>query len=118
MLTVGRDQDARLWDVATGQPLRELRAHVAAAGAAAFSFDSRWIVTAGVASAGVWETSTGSPLPPLRGHRGPLTGAFFTRGDRIVTTGSDGTVRTYRCLLCGSTEQVVALAKAREARLR
>jgi len=118
VLTAGRDQDARLWDVATGVALRALRAHVAAAGGASFSLDGRWIVTAGVAGASVWETSTGMPLLLLHGHRGPLTGALFTRGDRIVTTGSDDTVRYYRCLLCGPTPQIVRLAKAREAALR
>jgi hypothetical protein len=58
------------------------------------------------------------PLLLLRGHRGPLTGALFTSGDRIVTTGSDDTVRYYRCGLCGPTSRVIRLAKAREASLR
>jgi hypothetical protein len=43
----------------------------------------------------------------LRGHGAPLTGALFTRGSRrIVTSGTDGTVRTYLCGVCGGLPEL------------
>jgi WD40 repeat protein len=116
-VTASTDQDARLWNVATGKAITPLRVHVAALTGKSFSLDGRWIVTAGRGSAGVWETATATSLLFLRGHEGRLTAAFFVGNERIVTAGEDGTVRTYRCLLCGSTRQLVAIAKAREARI-
>ena len=117
VVTASPEQDARLWNVATGKAIRLLRVHVAALTDKSFSPDGRWIVTAGPVSAGVWETATATSLLFLRGHEGPVTAAFFVGNERIVTASKDGTVRTYRCLLCGSTRQLVAIAKAREARI-
>ena len=33
----------------------------------------------------------------------------------IVTGGEDGTVRTYRCLICGDSDELVKLAERRLA---
>jgi hypothetical protein len=48
----------------------------------------------------------------LRGHGAPLAGALFTRGSRrILTAGSDGTVRTYLCTVCGRLPELRKQAK-------
>jgi WD40 repeat protein len=50
----------------------------------------------------------------LAGHVRPLTSAVFTPDSRTVLTGSlDGTVRTYRCRLCGGLGELRRLAQAR-----
>jgi WD40 repeat protein len=119
LVTASLDHDARVWDVASRRLLFPLRGHFAAVSSAAFSPDGRWIVTAGPQTAGLWETSSGKLLLLARGHRRQVTSAVFAPdGRRIVTAGLDGTVRTYRCALCGSTADLIAIAEARIARLR
>ena len=115
VLTSGPNADARLWE--SGKVVRTLRESVGARGVASFSPDGRWIVTAGTVSAGLWDASSAAPLLFLRGHSGRITGALFAGAGRVVTAGLDGTIRAYRCLVCGPTNELIALAKAREARI-
>jgi WD40 repeat protein len=51
----------------------------------------------------------------LRGHTKPLVGAVFAGRDGrlIVTAAKDGTVRTWRCGLCGGVGELIKLAEAR-----
>ena len=118
VLTAGRDGDGRLWDAETGKPLQLLRWHFGAVSDASFSPDGRWIVTAGPATAQLWQPGVESPLLPfgLAGHVKPLTSAGFDPTGRVVLTASrDGTVRTYRCTLCGSLDDLLAVATRRLA---
>jgi hypothetical protein len=64
--------------------------------------------------------SDGHSLFKLRSkHLTLLTAvAVSPTGWRIVTGGSDGSVGTYDCQLCGRVGQLVALAHTRLARLR
>jgi hypothetical protein len=83
---------------------------------AAFSPDGRWIVTAGPTSAGVGLVSTGRHLPLLQaGVKEPLVGAAFAGADgrTIVAAGRDGSIRQFRCDICGDLDDLVALAKRR-----
>jgi WD40 repeat protein len=53
----------------------------------------------------------------LTGHVGYVTSAAFAPdGEQIVTAGQDGTVRTYRCDVCGALDELVALARRRLSR--
>ena len=118
VLTAGRDGDARLWDAVTGTPVRSLVWHFGAVNDASFSPDGRWIVTAGPATAQIWPAGSKTPLLPfgLGGHTRPLTSAVFDATGRTILTGSaDGTVRTYRCRLCGGIDELLPLAQARLA---
>jgi WD40 repeat protein len=122
LLTASRDHDARIWDVATGRTLRVLHGHAAFVSDAEFSPDGRWVVTAGPGKAGVWAVSA-NDLPFdrlffLAGNTGPIDAAAFApSGWMLATAGSDGSVRTYTCTLCGTTPQLVGLAKQRLAGL-
>src|SRR5262249_4422411 len=118
VLTAGRDGDARLWSAATGAPRPPMRWHFGEVSDASFSPDGNWIVTAGPATAQIWRTGSQTPLFRfgLGGHTRPLTSAVFDPGSRVVlTAGRDGTVRTYRCSVCGGIGELVPLAKARLA---
>ena len=122
VVTASGDHDARIWDVRTSRrtlrSLRVLRAHAAVVSDARFSPDGRWIVTAGPSTAGLWDVATGRLVTRLREHKGPITAARFTPdGKRIVTTGMDGTVRVYRCDICGTIPELEALAQARLAQI-
>jgi WD40 repeat protein len=115
LVTASRDREARIWDVATGSSL-VLQGHFGPVRDARFSPDARWVVTAGPGRAGLWDARTGVLVTLLRGHKGVLTSAGFDpTGRMIVTGGVDGTVRTYRCEICGGIEELVKLAERRLA---
>jgi WD40 repeat protein len=91
-----------------------LRGHFGPVFGASFSPDGRWIVTAGPVTAGLWQTSDGRLLTYLRGHKEPLTSASFSPdGRRILTSSRDGTIRVYRCELCGGIDALLGLANKR-----
>ena len=76
---------------------------------AQFSPDGRWLVTAATRAAS--GTSTEGERPPAPGARGNVTAAAFDPSGRIIVTGGDdGTVRTYRCAVCGGVDDLLALA--------
>jgi len=79
--------------------------------------DGRWVVTAGPSSAGLWNVRSRSLLFYLRGDSDLLTSASFSPDGRTILTSSrDGTVRTYRCDLCGGLDELLALARRELAR--
>jgi WD40 repeat protein len=115
VLTAGRDGDARLWNSETGARRLPMRWHFGAVSDASFSPDGKWIVTAGPATAQIWRTGSQTPLLRfgLGGHTRPLTSAVFDPTSRVVlTAGLDGTVRTYRCRVCGGIDELVPIAQA------
>jgi WD40 repeat protein/serine/threonine protein kinase len=88
---------ARVWDVASGTQLAELRGHEAVARAATFSPDGSHLATASDdKTARLWDVATGRKLLVLRGHKQPLTTlAFSADGARLVTAGRDNTQRMW-----------------------
>jgi WD40 repeat protein len=114
LATGSKDHDVRLWEVATGDPLLRLP-HGYKVRDAEFSPDGRWLVTA-AGRAGLYDTRDGALIVRLRGHERPVASAAFDpTGKQIVTGGDDGTVRTYRCEICGGIDDLVRLARARLA---
>ena len=116
LLTASKDKQARTWDVRGGPlPTPPIRWHFGPLGGAAFSPDGRWILTAGPSTAGVGPVSTGRRLLLLRGHTRPLIGAAFggPDGRTIVTASKDGTIRAYRCNICGGINELLRLAQHR-----
>ena len=119
LLTAGRDGEARTWSVATRRLMQSMRWHFGPLGGAAFSPDGRWIVTAGPTAAGVGLVSTGRRVLLLHaGVKEPLIGAAFAgaNGQTIVAASRDGTIRQFRCDICGDLDDLVALAKRRLSR--
>jgi WD40 repeat protein len=120
LVTAGRDNDARLWDVRTGRDRAVLR-QFSPVTAASFSPDGRWILTAGATTAILWQTATGRLFAYLRGHSlrvvPVITASFAPNGTGVLTAGRDGTVRTYVCAICGGVDDLLKLARLREARI-
>jgi WD40 repeat protein len=115
LLTASADHEARIWDERSGAVKQVVRWHFGPLGGAAFSPDARWIVTAGPSTAGVGQVSTGRRLLLLRGHSRPLIGAAFggIDGGTIVTASKDGTIRVYRCEICGGIHELLELGSRR-----
>jgi WD40 repeat protein len=65
VVTAGGDRTARVWDVATGQPIGAALPHAGAVVSAAFHPDGRRVLTAsGDASARIWQANAGGPCWP------------------------------------------------------
>ena len=115
IVTASRDHDARVWDVRTGVSLHQLHKHFGSVVDARYSPDGRWIVTGGPQTAGLW-TSAGEFVGYLRGPTTLLTAAAFLPDSRtVITAERGGTVRAYRCLICGTIPELVRLAEQRLA---
>jgi WD40 repeat protein len=134
LATSSEDSFVRLWKVRTGQLRKTLVRHGGKVFAVAFSRDGRWLVTGGLRKAGVWQIGDSD----LEGHflffvaaprlkQGPVMSVAFTRDHRIVmgtarTTTPPvfpyGTVRSYKCELCGRLPQLVTIANRKLAHLK
>jgi serine/threonine protein kinase len=82
---------ARLWDAATGKQLAVLRGHKRRIRTAAFSADSKRLVTASYdTTVRVWDIPSGKPLAILEGHGNPPYSACFSRdGHQVLTITSN-----------------------------
>jgi WD40 repeat protein len=92
-----RDRTARVWDAATGQLQAVLRGHGRAVHTAAFSPDSRLVVTVSEdRTARIWEVETGKEYFTLQGHQDAVTWAGFSPdGQQVLTASWDGTARIW-----------------------
>jgi WD40 repeat protein len=130
VVTAGYDMTARVWDARTGQTIAQLRGHTRPVTSAAFSPDGKFVVTTSTGGGGprafttapddtarVWDAKTGQPVAELRGHtQSVVSAAFSPDGKFVVTANSDKTAQIYRCELCGSLEELLALGRTRVTR--
>jgi WD40 repeat protein len=87
----------RVWESGTGRAVATLPAYASAFNSAAFSPDSKSIVTgSNDGRVQVWEASTGRCLAELRGHTTAVNGAAFSPdGKWIITASYDKTARVW-----------------------
>jgi WD40 repeat protein len=87
---------ARVWDVATLQPMTDPMAHDGTVRRAVFSPDGTHVLTVCKAIVQVWDVSTGRPTGLPMVHLDQVLRAEFNRrGDCIVTSSADGTARLW-----------------------
>jgi eukaryotic-like serine/threonine-protein kinase len=108
------ENQADLWDAATGQHIAIIKGHDATINFAAFSPDGKKIVTTAEdpssfssngrnedtnfrdRTARIWDAATGKPLQVLRGHLRSVHSASFSKdGKWLVTTSEDRTARIW-----------------------
>lgn len=95
--TCGRDQTLRLWDTATGKPVRTCAGAGAELHTLAFSPDGKLLASA--ARNGIvrlWEAATGKSLRSLSGHSGEVYCVVFSPdGKLLASCGQDQTIRLW-----------------------
>jgi len=97
LVTVSADRTAKIWDVATGSIMADLRGHKQDITSATFSPNGKKLVTSSDDStARVWDAVTGELLQDLKGHKGFVTSAEFSPdGRRLLTSSFDSTVKIW-----------------------
>jgi WD40 repeat protein len=96
LVSAGEDRRPIVWDVATGQKLRELREHKAAVRALAISDDGRWVATAAGDEVNVW-TLDGKLVHTLFFDRSATltTVAFSPQAAYVEAGADDGTLLSW-----------------------
>jgi WD40 repeat protein len=115
LLSASRDRTARTWHVGTHRPDSVHLWHFGPLGGASFSADGRWIITAGPNATGVGLVSSKQPFMRLRGATDRYVGAGFAgaNGRLVIAASRDGTIRQYRCDVCGGLDELLVLAERR-----
>jgi WD40 repeat protein len=118
LATASIDRTARIWETFTGKGVRVLNGHEGPLTGVAFSPNCKWVVTVSEdRKARIWGTDTGDELIQLGWNHSPRTCvAFSPDGKHIATGTSDGTVAVYNYEICGSVDDLIALARARGTR--
>jgi RNA polymerase sigma factor (sigma-70 family) len=89
--TGGRDGSARLWDVASGQQLRQMPGHLGWVMSVAFSPDGRTLAVGSWRSVRLWEVATGKERRRLAGHEGDVSALAFAPDGRTLASGASDT---------------------------
>ena len=97
-ITAGDDGVVRLWDVASGVEVRQLRGHGGLVTSAVFDGAGSHVVTAGGdGTVRVWDAATGEELALLDEHDGRVAGARFSPdGAMVASAGWDGNAYLWR----------------------
>jgi WD40 repeat protein len=96
LATATHAKTARLWDAATGNPMRTLTGHAYVVYAVAFS-PGRLLATGDSDGAvRLWDTATGNPIRVLTGHTDSVHAAAFSPDGKLLATASwDKTARLW-----------------------
>jgi len=116
VLSGGADRTVRVWSLHGGRPVI-LRGHDDAVESAAFSPDGDRIVSSGLdGKVLLWDPHGGEPLVTLHQYRGRAWSAAFSPDGTDVLSSGDDTVWLAPCEVCGSTPDILKLARARADR--
>jgi WD40 repeat protein len=119
VLTVSRDQSARLWDIASGTDYLTIAGYNSGFFGGAFSRDGKWIaLSSSDKLIRIFDSATGQLKQTLTGHTGPVWSvAFSPDGSELVSGSSDTTARIWnlatgqtRLKLSGHTGDVTNVA--------
>ena len=96
-LVTANNDEARVWDAASGQLLLGLLGHSSNTNSIIFSPDgTRLLTTSDDQTAKVWDAATGGELLTLIGHTARIVSAAFSPdGKRLATASADSTARIW-----------------------
>src|SRR5207244_8559477 len=79
LVTGGKDNTLRLWEVATGREVRRLEGHQGEVESVDFSRDGKWLVSGGLdKSVRLWERDTGKEIRQFVGHQSWVGAVAFS----------------------------------------
>ncbi|MCI0460401.1 MAG: serine/threonine protein kinase, partial [Gemmataceae bacterium] len=97
LASASEDRTIRLWDTATGTPVRILRGHGSPVESTAFGLNGQGLASAdrdGLVK--LWDTGSGQELLSFRAHAGAAHRVRFSPdGSQLATAGADGVVRLW-----------------------
>ncbi len=86
----------RLWDVAAGKEVLDLRGNPRVACSLAFSPDGQVLAAGdGMRTVRLWEAATGKEIRHIQTDQGYVTGLAFVRGGEVLLTSGDGAIRLW-----------------------
>jgi WD40 repeat protein len=92
-VAVSQDNSLRLWDVATGNPIREMKGHEHAISSIAFSPDGRRVVSGSFdKTLRLWDVESGQELSRVDGQSWIFKVVYSSYGDIVLASG--GNART------------------------
>ena len=91
------DNTIRLWEAASGRPLRTLQGHQGTVDSVAWSPDGETLASAGDdGTIRLWEAVSGKPLRTLHGYRGTVYSvAWSPDGKTLASASNDKTIRLW-----------------------
>jgi WD40 repeat protein len=97
-VAAGKDNDAAIWSVRTGRPLRALHGHRRQVRCGVFSPDDKLVATASDdGTIGLWNAEIGALVHTLDGPGDAVLAVRFNRdGSLLCSAGSDGSARVWR----------------------
>jgi WD40 repeat protein len=116
LVTAGSDRTVRVWP-ARGTTSLALLGHTRDATDAAFSLNGSKVVSASMdRTLRLWDSSTGVMLAVLETAPAEINFMQMSSDGQIATLDEDLTLRVRRCEVCGSAQEVEALARSYEPR--
>jgi WD40 repeat protein len=107
------NDSAHVWDARTGRRIATLAGHAGGLYGIGVSPDGRFVVTTSFDNTTrIWEIATERQVAVLRTGTQFAPTAAFAAQDKVVTE-AGGVITVFRCALCGSLEDLVALAEKR-----
>jgi WD40 repeat protein len=116
IVSAAADRTIRVWNPRGGPPV-VLRGPTDEITGAIFTRDGTRVLNSSAdGTVRLWDARGGDALAVLESDGGPIYDIAQSHDGRIATFGAGGVVRVFRCEVCGSLAEVVALARSRAPR--
>jgi WD40 repeat protein len=111
LVTGSYEGEVRVWEIASGKPIRLLTGHRGWVFSTFFSPDGAYVVSSGQdATARLWDVQTGQEVRRFTGHSNEIRNVTFSPdGKYILTASNDGTARLWLTNLDDTIRAVCAL---------